>query len=64
MIKFIKLWSFAVSLCGYAPRVHRYMSLMAKLNHLARCKGPILQAAYLESTLLLEIHTAYSYRSL
>ena len=63
-IKFIKLWSFVVCLCGYAPRVHKHMILMAKVNHLAWFKGPIFQEAYLESTLLLEIPTAYSYRSL
>ena len=58
-IKFIKLWSFVVSLCGYAPRVHKHMSLIAKVNHLAWFKGPIFQEAYLESSL----PTAYSYRS-
>ena len=63
-IKFIKLWSFVVSLCGYVPRVHKHMSLMAKVNHLSWFNGPILQEAYLESTLPLEIPTAYSYRSL
>ena len=63
-IKFIKLWSFVVSLCGYAPRVHKHMSLMAKVNHLAWFKGPIFEEAYLESALPLEISTAYSYRSL
>ena len=63
-IKFIKLWSFVVSLCGYAPRDHKHMSLMAKVNHLAKFKGPIFQEAYLESTLPLEIPTAFSYRSL
>ena len=63
-IKFIKLWSFVVSLCVYAPWVHKHMSLMAKVNHLAWFKGPIFQEAYLESTLPLEIPTAYSYRSL
>ena len=64
LIKFIKLWSFVVSLCGYAPWVHRPMSLMAKVNHLAWFKGPIFQEAYLESTSPLQIPTAYSYRSL
>ena len=64
MIKFIKLWSFVVSLCGYAPRVHKHMNLIAKVNHLAWVKGPIFQEAYLDSTLPLEIPTAYSYRSL
>ena len=64
MIKFIKLWSFVVSLCGYAPQVHKHMSQKAKVNHLAWFKGPIFQEAYLESTLPLEIPTAYSYRSL
>ena len=63
-IKFIKMWSFVVSLCGYAPRVHKHMSLMAKVNHLAWFKGPIFQEAYLESTLTLEIPNAYSYCSL
>ena len=63
-IKFIKLWSFVVSLCGYAPQVHKHMSLMAKINHLALFKGPIFQKAYLQSTLPLEIPSAYSYRSL
>ena len=63
-IKFIKLWSFVVSLCGYAPRVHKHMSLMAKVDHLAWFKGPIFQETYLESTLPLEIPTACSYRSL
>ena len=63
-IKFIKLWNFVVSLCGYAPRVHKHMSLMAKVNHLALFKGPIFQEAYLESNLPLEIPTVYSYRSL
>ena len=63
-IKFIKLWSFVVSLCGYAPQVHKHMSLMAKVNHLSRFKEPICQEAYLESALPLEIPTAYSYRSL
>ena len=63
-IKFIKLLSFVVSLCGYAPRVHKHMALMAKVNHLAWFKGPIFQEAYLESTLPLEIPTTYSYRSL
>ena len=53
-----------MSLCWYAPRVHKHMSLMAKVNHLAWFKGPIFQEAYLESTLPLEIPTAYSYRSL
>ena len=57
---FIKLWSFVVSLCGYAPWIHKHMSLMVKVNHLAWFKGPIFQ----ESTLPLEIPTAYSYRSL
>ena len=47
MIKFIKLWSFVMSLCGYAPRIHKHMSLMAKINHLAWFKGPIFQEAYL-----------------
>ena len=64
MIKFIKLWSFIVTLCGYAPRVDKHMSLMAKVNHLAWFKGLIFQEAYLESTLPLQIPTAYSYRSL
>ena len=50
-----------MSLRGYAPRVHKHMSLMAKVNHLAWFKGPIFQEAYLESTLPLEIPTAYSY---
>ena len=63
-IKFIKLWSFVVSFCGYAPRVHKQISLMAKVNHLVWFKGPIFLEAYLESTLPLEIPTAYSYRSL
>ena len=63
-IKFIKLWSFVVSLCEYAPQFHKHMSLMAKVSHLARFKEPIFQGAYLESTLPLEIPTAYSYRSL
>ena len=63
-IKFIKLWSFVVSLCGYAPQVHKHMSLMAKVNHLAWFNGPIFQEAYRESTLPLEIPIAYSYRSL
>ena len=63
-IKSIKLWSFVVSLCGYAPRIQKHMSLMAKVNHLAWFKGPIFQEAYLESTLPLEIPTAYSCRSL
>ena len=63
-IKFIKLWSSVVSLCGYSPQVHKHMSLMAKVNHLAWFIGPIFQEAYLESTLPLEIPTAYSYRSL
>ena len=63
-IKFIKLWSFVVSLCGYAARVHKHMSLMTKVNHLAWFKGPIFQEEYLESTLPLEIPTAYSYRRL
>ena len=54
-IKFIKLWSFVV---------HKHMSLMAKVNHLAWFNGPIFQEAYLESTWPLEIPTAYSYRSL
>ncbi len=49
---------------GYAPRVHKHMTLMAKVNHLAWFKEPIFQEAYLESTLPLEIPTAYSYRSL
>ena len=40
------------------------MSLMAKVNHLAWFKGSIFQEAYQESTLPLEIPTAYSYRSL
>ena len=56
MIKFIKLWSFVVSL--------KHMTLMAKVNHLAWFKGPIFQEAYLESTLPLEIPTVYSYKSL
>ena len=64
IIRFIKQWSFVVSLCGYAPRVHKHMSPMAKVNHLAWFKGPIFQEAYLESILPLEIPTAYSYRSL
>ena len=63
-IKFIKLWSFLVSLCGYVSWVYKHMSLMAKVNHLAWFKGPIFQEAYLESTLPLEIPTVYSYRSL
>ena len=63
-IKFIKLWSFVVSLCGYAPRVYKHMSLMTRVTHLVWFKGPIFQEAYLESTLPLEIPTAYSYRSL
>ena len=63
-IKFIKLWSFVVSLCGYAPGVHKHMCLMAQVNHLAWFKGPIFQEAYLGSTLSREISTAYSYRSL
>ena len=49
-IKFIKQWSFLESLCVYAPRVHKNMSLMAKVNHLAWFKGPIFEVAYLEST--------------
>ena len=64
MIKFIKLWNFVESLWGYAPRVHKHISLMAKINHLAWFKGTIFQEAYLESTLPLEIPTTYSYRSL
>ena len=63
-IAFIKLWGFVVSLCGYAPRVYKHMSLMAKVNHLVWFKGTIFQAAYLESTVSLEIPTAYSYRNL
>ena len=63
-IKFIKLWSFVVSLSGYARRVHKHMSLMSKVNYLAWFKGPIFQEAYLGSILPLEIPTAYSYRSL
>ena len=63
-IKFIKLWNFVVSFCGYAPRVHKQISLMAKVNHLVWFKGPIFLETYLESTLPLEIPTAYSYRSL
>ena len=63
MIKFIKLWSFVVGLCGNAPQVHKHTSLMAKVNHLAWFKGPIFQEAYLESTLPLEIPTACSYGS-
>ena len=63
-IKYTKLWSFLVSLCGYAPRVHKHMSLMAEVNHLAWFKGAIFQETYLKSTLTLEIPTAYSYRSL
>ena len=53
-----------MSLSGYALRVHKHMSLMAKVNHLAWFKGPIFHEAYLESTLPLEIPTAYSYKSL
>ena len=63
-IKFIKLWSFVVSLYGYASRVHKHMSLMAKVNHLAWFKRSIFQEAYLKSALPLKIPTAYSYRSL
>ena len=63
-IKFIKLWSFVVRLCGYTPRVHKHMSLMAKVNHLAWFKGPVFPATYLDSSTSLEIPTAYSYRSL
>ena len=55
-----KLWSFVVSLCGYAPRVLKHMSLMAKVNYLARFKGQIFIEANLESTLPLEISTASS----
>ena len=60
LIKFIKLWSFVVSLCEYAPQVHKHMSLMVEVNHLTWFKGPIFQEAYLKSTLPLEIPTAYS----
>ena len=63
-IKFINLWSFVLSLCGYVPRIHKPMSLMAKVHHLAWFKGPIFREAYLESTLLIEMPTAYSYGSL
>ena len=63
-IKFIKLWSLVVSLCGYSPRVHKHMSLMVKVNHLAWFKGPIFLETYLESTLPLEMPTSYPYRSL
>ena len=44
--------------------LHKHMSPMAKVNHLAWFNGPIFQEIYLESTLPLEIPTAYSYRSL
>ena len=57
---FIKLWIFVEPLAVCTIN----MSLMAKVNHLAWFKGPIFQEAYLESTLPLEIPTAYSYRSL
>ena len=63
-IKFIKQWSFVMSLCGYAPRVYKHMSLPAKVSHLVWFKGLIFQVAYLESTLPLEILPAYSHRSL
>ena len=63
-IKFIKLWSFVVSPCVYAPRVHKHTSQMAKVNHFAWFKGPIFQETYLVSTLPLKIPTACSYRSL
>ena len=63
-IKMIKPSSFVVSLCGSAPGVHKHMCLTDTFNYLAWFKEPIFQETYLESTLPLEIPTAYSYRSL
>ena len=63
-IKLITLWIFVVRHCRYAPRVHKHMSLMAKVNHLAWFNGLIFLEAYQESTIPREIPTAYSYRSL
>ena len=59
-MKFIKLYSLVERFFGYAPRVHRHMSLMAKVNHLAWFNGLIFHDANLGFTLHLEIPTVYS----